>query len=438
MSMLTIALIGVVVMLVLLFMGMHIGFAMMSVGFLGYWIATGNLNAAWGVLRQVPATTASNYSLCVIPLFVFMGNLAFAGGMSDGLFNAGDKWLGKLPGGIGCATIAACAGFGAICGSAPATAATMGVVAVPKMKEFGYNDSLSTGAVAAGGTLGILIPPSTPMIVYGVMAEASIGRLFAGGVIPGLLLAVLFMATIVLKVKLHPDYAPKSDRAISWRERFAALKDLVWVVILFGIVLGGMFSGFFSVNESAAIGCVVAFLIYIIRRRFTVKGFIKVFLDSLKSAVMVYFVIMGADVFGKFLTITNMSATLASIVGSLNISRYIIILIIILIYAIMGMFMDALPMITLTAPIFLPVVTSLGFDTIWFGILCIIVMELGFITPPVGMCCYVISGVCKDVPLKKVFSGAMMFVPAILICAVLLAIFPQIALWLPNLAYGAA
>lgn len=436
MSNIALALIGIVIMLVLLFLGMHIGFAMMLVGFFGYWMATGNFSATLGILRQVPATTASNYSLCVIPLFILMGNLAFAGGLSDGLFNAGDKWLGRLPGGVGCATIAACAGFGAICGSAPATAATMGVVAVPKMKELGYKDTLSTGTVAAGGTLGILIPPSTPMIVYGVMAEASIGKLFAGGVVPGILLALLFMATIFIIVKTNPDEAPKSETPASMREKLLALRELLWVVVLFGVVLGGMFSGFFSVNESAAIGCVVALLIMIVRGRFTAKSFLSVLADSMKSACMVYFVIMGADVFSKFLTITNLTSALAGFVTGLDISRYVIILIIIFIYAIMGMFMDALPMITLTAPIFLPVVTGLGFDPVWFGVVCIVVMELGFITPPVGMCCYVISGVCRDVPLKNVFRGAVMFVPAILLCAVLLTVFPDLVLWLPNLTHG--
>lgn len=436
MSNIALALVGILIMLVMLFLGMHIGLAMMLVGFFGYWMATGNFNATLGILRQVPATTASNYSLCVIPLFILMGNLAFAGGLSDGLFNAGDKWLGRLPGGVGCATIAACAGFGAICGSAPATAATMGVVAVPKMKELGYKDTLSTGTVAAGGTLGILIPPSTPMIVYGVMAEASIGKLFAGGVVPGILLALLFMATIFIIVKTNPDEAPKNEKPASMREKLLALRELLWVVVLFGVVLGGMFSGFFSVNESAAIGCVVALLIMIIRGRFSIKGLASVMADSIKSACMVYLVIMGADVFSKFLTITNLTSALAGFVTGLDISRYVIILIIIFIYAIMGMFMDALPMITLTAPIFLPVVTGLGFDPVWFGVVCIVVMELGFITPPVGMCCYVISGVCKEVPLKNVFRGAVMFVPAILLCAVLLTVFPNLVLWLPNLTHG--
>lgn len=437
MSLISIAVLGIVIMLVLLFLGMHIGLSMMLVGFFGYWIATGNLSAALGVIRQVPATTASSYSLCVIPLFILMGNAAFAGGMSDGLFDAGDKWLGKLPGGLGCATIAACAGFGAICGSAPATAATMGVIAVPKMRSLGYDDSLATGAVAAGGTLGILIPPSTPMIVYGIMAEASIGRLFAGGIMPGILLALLFIATIVFKVLRNPELAPRTDRKITWKERFSSLKGLIWVVILFAIVLGGMFTGFFSVNESAAIGALCAILIMIIRRRFTWKSFIKVLTTSIKSACMVYLVIMGADVLGKFLAVTNLPATLASFVEGLQISRYLIVIIIILIYAIMGCFMDALPMITLTAPIFLPVVTGLGFDAVWFGVLCVIIMELGFITPPVGMCSYVISGVCKDVPLQRVFKGVLQFIPAILICAVLITIFPNIVLWLPNLLYGA-
>lgn len=436
MDLITLALVGMVVMLVLLFLGMHIGLAMMIVGFFGYLLATGNLNASIGVLRLIPASTASSSSLCVIPLFILMGNAAFAAGMSEGLFNAGDKWLGKLPGGVGCATIAACAGFGAICGSAPATAATMGVVAIPKMRSLGYNDALATGIVASGGTLGILIPPSTPMIIYGIMSESSIGRLFAGGVIPGILLALLMMATIVIEVKLFPSHAPSTKRTITWKERFRSLKGLFWVVLLFLIVLGGMFTGFFSVNESAAIGALVAIIIMVISKRFTWKVFKDLMLLSLRQSCMVYLVIMGADVLSRFLAITGLPEVLAAFTAGLNVSRYVVILVIILIYAILGCFLDALPMITLTVPIFLPIIMGLGFDVIWFGIICVIVMELGFITPPVGMCSYVISGVVKDIPLKTVFSGAVRFIPAIIICAVILTLFPNIALWLPNLLFG--
>lgn len=435
MDLTTIALLGIVAMLVLMFCGQHIGLAMLFVGFVGYYMISGSWDAALGVLRQVPATTASNFSLCVVPLFILMGNAAFAAGVSDGLFEAGDKWLSWLPGGLACATVAACAGFGAICGSAPATAATMGVVAVPKMREYGYQDVLSCGVVAVGGTLGILIPPSTPLIVYGIMSEQSIGKLFEAGVLPGIMLSILLILTVIIRVKLNPSLAPSTDRVITWRQRFKSLTGLGWVVVLFGVVLGGMFSGLFTVNESAAAGAFISLVIMAVRRRMTWKSFMSVMKDSIKSTAMVYLILVGADVFGKFLALTQLPMNLAGYIEALNVSRYVIILIIILVYAVMGCFMDALPMITLTVPIFLPVIQSLQFDPIWFGVLCIVVMQLGFITPPVGTCSYVIAGVIKDVSLGTVFRGVIAFVPAMLIGAVLLVIFPDIVLFLPSVLH---
>ncbi len=435
MSSITIAIIGIVILLVLLFVGMDIGLSMLMVGGIGYFLCT-NFSATVGMLRQSPATTASNYSFCVIPLFIMMGNFAFASGMSDGLFDVGDKWLSRLPGGLACATVAACAGFGAICGSTAATAATMGVVAVPTMRKYGYAPSLATGSVSVGGTLGIMIPPSTPMIVYGIMAEESIGKLFAAGVIPGIILALLCIVVIVIMVKRNPALAPSPDRKITWKERFISLKGLIWVVILFGVVLGGMFSGVFTVNESAAIGALGALLIMAIRRRLTWKSFFAVMKDSVKTTAMVYVILIGADVFSKFLAIAKLPMTLASYIEGLDVSKYIILACIVLVYAVMGCFMDSLPMITLTVPIFYPIVTGLGFDGIWFGILCILVMELGLITPPVGMNCYVISGVVKDVPLGQIFKGSLPFVPAILLACVLVTAFPGLATWLPTTLFA--
>lgn len=429
------ALIGILVLLVLLLLGMDIGIAMLMVGSIGYFICAG-LSGTIGMLRATPATTASTYSFCVIPLFVMMGNFVFAAGLSDDLFDAGNKFLGRLPGGLACASIAACACFGAICGSTTATAATMGVVAVPAMRKYGYSSKLATGTVSVGGTLGIMIPPSTPLIIYGIMAEESIGKLFAAGVIPGIMLAVLLMATIVILVKIDPSLAPDTNQHFTAKERLKSLKGLIWVVIIFGIVLGGIFSGIFTVNEAAAIGALVGLIIMIIRGRFTWKAFGKVMKDSVITTAMCFIILIGADVFGKFLTISNLVSAVADFAASLPLSRYLILFFIALIYVILGCFMDSLPMITLTVPIFYPVITELGFDGIWFGILIILVMELGLITPPVGMNCYVISGVIKDVPLKDVFLGSLPFIPAILIAIVLIVLFPQLATWLPSIMAG--
>ena len=435
MDLTTLAILGIVALIVLLALGCNIGLAMLMVGAGGYLLAT-NFSAALGMLQQVPATSASNYSMCVIPLFIMMGNFAFASGISDGLFDAGQKWLSRLPGGLACAAIAACAVFGAICGSTAATAATMGVVAIPAMRKHGYSDTLATGTVSVGGTLGIMIPPSTPMIVYGIMAEQSIGRLFAAGVIPGILLALLCCVTIVIQVKRNPSLAPSTSEHYTMRERLESLKGLIWVVILFGVVLGGMFTGFFTVNEAAAVGALGGIIIMAIRRKLNFKSFIAVMKDSVKTTAMTYLILIGADVFGKFLAITQLPMNLASFIEGLSISRYIILLFIVLIYAVMGCFMDALPMITLTVPIFLPIITGLGFDPVWFGILCILVMELGLITPPVGLNCYVISGIVKDIPLARIFKGSLPFIPAILAACLLVTVFPQLALFLPNLMYG--
>ena len=434
MNLTTIAILGVVVLLVLMFLGMDIGMAMLGVGAVGYWMAT-NFGAMLGQLRNVPATQASDYALCVIPLFIMMGNFCFASGMSDGLFDVGDKWLSRLPGGLACAAIVACAGFGAICGSTAATAATMGVVAIPAMRKYGYHDSLSTGSISVGGTLGIMIPPSTPFIVYGIMSEVSIGRLFAAGVIPGILLAFLCCLTVVILVLRNKDLAPSTQRKITWKERLISLKGIVWVAILFIVVLGGMFSGFFTIYEAAAFGAFGGLVITAIRRRLTWASFKAVMKDTVKTTSMTYLILIGANMFGRFLAITQAPMKLASTIESLEVSRYIILLFIVIIYAIMGCFMDALPMITLTIPIFLPIITGLDFDPLWFGVICVLVIELGLVTPPVGLNCYVISGIAKDVPLGTIFRGSAPFIPAILLTILLCTVFPDIATWLPGVLY---
>ena len=432
--MISTAVLGIIVLLVLMFSGMNIGLAMTFVGFVGYAVVV-NFTAALGVLQNVPASQASTYALTVIPLFILMGNFAFASGMSEGLYNAGNKWLSRLPGGLACATIAACAGFGAICGSTAATTATMGTVAIPEMRKYGYADSLATGTVSVGGTLGIIIPPSTPMIVYGIIAEQSIGRLFIAGIIPGVILAVLLCLTVVAQVKLNPSLAKPGIR-YSWRERFASLKSIIWMAVLFISVFACLFSGIFTINETATAGAFMAMVITVLTRRMTWKTFFSVMKDTVKTTAMTYLILIGAVIFGNFLAITRLPMTLAASITTLDVSPYLIFFIIVLIYAAMGCFMDALPMMMLTVPIFLPIITGLNFDPIWFGVMIILVMQLGLITPPVGMNCYIISGIAKDVPLQTIFRGSIPFVVAILAAILLCTIFPSLATYLPVAVYG--
>lgn len=434
-----IGVIGVIVFLAMIFMGMNIGLALLLVGFCGY-AAVVNPTAAIAQLRTDPATQASTYSFMVVPLFILMGNFAFHAGISRGLYDWANKWLNWLPGSLACATIAACAGFGAICGSCAATCATMATIAVPEMRRFGYNDRLATGSIAMGGTLGILIPPSTPMIIYCIMAEASIGKLFVAGILPGILMAVLCIATIILQVALNPKIAPKGEK-YTWKERLISLKGLIWVVVLFGVVLGGMFSGIFTVNQASAVGAFLAMIIMLVNmliyKEFTWKKFLAKFNDAMWTTIqtfaMTFLIIIGASIFCKFLAITKIPMTLATIIGNLNVSRYVIIALMTVVYLFLGMIMDEMPMIMLTVPIFWPIAEALGFDVIWFGIYIILAMELGAIAPPVGLNCFIISGVAKDVPLATIYKGAVPFMITIFVGIALLTAFPQIALVLPNM-----
>jgi len=412
-SSLTIGIIGIVIFLILIFNGMNIGLALLFVGFAGY-AAVLNPTAAFVQLRTDPSTNASTYSFIVVPLFILMGNFAFHAGLSGGLYDCANKWLNRLPGSLACATVAACAGFGAICGSCAATAATMGTISLPEMRKYGYDDKLSTGSVAMGGTLGILIPPSTPMIIYAIMAECSIGSLFIAGILPGIMMAVLCIVTIMLLIWRNPALAPKAVK-FTWKERLVSLKGLIGVIVLFGVVLGGMFSGFFSVNQSAAIGAFLAFVIMVvnmaIKSELSWKRFLTSFKaamwDSIKTFAMTFLIIIGASLFCKFLTISQLPMTLANYIGGLNISKYAIIALMMLVYIFLGMIMDELPMIMLTVPIFLPIILNLGFDVIWFGVFIIMTMEMGAISPPVGLNCFIISGVAKDVPLSTIYRGVI-------------------------------
>ena len=426
-----IGVLGIVCLIILIFLGMNIGMALMVVGFLGYAAVT-NLKAAFSILCTVPTTQASEYSMLVVPLFILMGNFAFRAKLSAGLYDASKKWLSRVPGNLACATVVACAGFGAICGSTAATCATMGTIALPEMRQERYNDRLSAGAIAIGGTLGILIPPSTPMILYAVLTTSSVGALFSAGILPGIILTALCVLTIILLCRLNPDYAP-APSSCSWKARFQSLKGLIGVVFLFGVVLGGMFSGWFSVAQASAIGAFFAMLLTIPGRTFSFATILDALQECTRTFAMTFFIMIGASVFSRFLAITRVPMILASSIKSLDVSKYAVLLLITLIYIFLGMIMDALPMMMLTVPIFYPIITELGFSAIWFGIYIIMVMNIGSISPPVGLNCFIINGISKDISLGTIYRGVVPFVFTLLAAIIIITLFPMIVTCVPDM-----
>ncbi len=434
MSMTLLAILGIVLLVVLLLAGVHIGFAMMIVGFVGYVIAV-SMTGGIGMLKSVPFAQTANYSLAVIPLFVLMGQFAFASGLSKDLYDACYKFFGRIPGGLAVSTIVASAGFAAICGSSAASSATMGVVCFPEMKRYKYDDGLSTGCLAAGGTLGILIPPSVGFILYGIASGESIGALFAAGIIPGIILTGCYIGAIVIQVVKNPAKGPKGEK-FSMKEKMQALVKIIPILILFVIVIGGIFIGFFTANEGGAIGAFGAMLFMLYRKWGNWKEFFHAVFEAVKTSAMIFLIVTGAYAFGYFLTVTMLPTMLATTIAGLAVPKYVILILILLVYVVLGCIMDSLSMIVLLVPIFLPIAQSLGFDTIWFGVLMVMVMEMGQITPPVGINAFIIAGIAKDVPLAKVFKGLVPFILALIIAIAVVLIFPQLSLFIPNMIYG--
>ena len=431
MSLSTIGIIGILVLVVLLYSKMPVGFAMGFLGLIGFSYVV-NFDAGLNLLARDVWDVFSSYNLTVIPLFVFMGQIAFHAGISRRLYDSAYVLLGHRRGGLAMTTVGACAAFSAICGSTNATAATMATVALPEMKRYGYDMGLATGTVAAAGSLGILIPPSVIFIVYGILTEQSIGKLFAAGILPGILLCFLFLLTIHLRVMKNPSLAPPGPKS-SVREKFRSFAGILETLLLFALVMGGIFFGLFTPTEAAAVGAFMTLLIAIIRRQLYWKGFIQSLADTTKISCMIMVIVTGAVIFGHFMAITRIPYLLADYVSSLPLPPHAIIGVIILVYLVGGCFMDALAMIMLTIPIFFPVVQALGFDPIWFGVVIVLITEMGVITPPVGINVYVVYGVARDVPLEKIFRGVFPMLISLLVCNLLIILFPQIALWLPSL-----
>ena len=459
-SMTLLGVLGLLGLFALLALRFPVALSMILVGVTGTVIATANrfigigmsadqawargMKTAMSNLSGEAFEAASNYNLLVIPMFVLMGNLAGVSGMSADLFNAAYRWMGHLKGGLASATIAACAGFAALSGSSLAAAITMGRVALPEMKKFNYADSLATGSVAAGGTLGFLIPPSGGMIIYAVLTEQSIGRLFMAGVVPGIMLTLLFIGAIYITVRRRPESGPPGERA-SWPERRAALLSALPFVAVVGVTIGGMYTGFFTPVEAASVGAFLTLVVALVRGTLTPSAIREVILQTVKASATVFLIIIGAFIFIPFMSITELPGQLVTLMTSLPIGAYGVLLIVILIYMFLGMFLEGIAMLVLTIPVVLPIIAALDFGfppeieamkMIWFGIVVVIVLEMGMISPPVGLNVFVVKSIAPGVAMGQIFRGIWPFWFAMALMLLLLAAFPQIAIFLPTTMVG--
>ncbi len=426
----TVALIGTGALVAITFSRMSIGIVMGLVGVVGFGAITGQ-GPALGLLKTVPYTSFADETLCVLPLFLLMGNFAFQAGMSEDMYRAAYVWLGRFRGGLAMATVAACALFAAISGSAIATAATLCRVAMPEMNRYKYHPMLSTGAMAAGGTIGIMIPPSVILLLYGILTEQSIAKLFIAGILPGLMQAVMYMLVIIVMTRLRPQLGPRGPR-FTLREKVVALKGVTEVAILFILVIGGIYTGAFAPSEAAGIGALGAFICMIYRRKLTWENLKNSLTETSATTGMLFLIILGAMLLNYFLSVTRLPAELATWVGGLQVSKYVIFLAVVFLLVFLGAIMDELAIMLLTIPVLFPMITNLGFDPIWFGVMATKLMEMGMILPPVGMNVFVIQGM-TGVPMGEIYKGTAPFLVADFIQIILLIIFPEIVTCLPNL-----
>jgi len=432
-----------VLLLLIIVVRMPIAFAMGLVGFFGFAALQGLgfsnlLDFRWnGVLSMASyrvIDTVQDYGLSVIPLFILMGNLVTRSGLSQELYQVSNAFLGHRKGGLAMATVVACGGFSAICGSSLATAATMARVAMPPMRRYGYSDGLATAAIAAGGTLGILIPPSVILVIYGLLTESSIRELFAAGFLPGMLGILLYLAAVRYVAWRHPEEGPAGER-LSWPERLLALKGVWGVLLLFTVVMGGIYLGVFTPTEAAGIGAGGAFIIALARRRLTLGSLFETLADTARTSAMLFAVVIGALIFSDFINRAGLPDALLGLVTGLEVAPITVILVILGIYIILGMVFESLSMMLLTVPVFYPLVSSLGFDLVWFGIVVVVVTEISLITPPVGMNVFVLSAVLKDVNTGTIFRGVTPFWCADIVRLTLIVFIAQISLFLPQLLY---
>lgn len=421
---------GLLAMLILAFARVPLAIAMGLVGFGGLWWMRG-LNPAMASVTSTVYESGFEYTLSVVPLFILMGNFVTRAGMSRELYRAAYTLVGHFRGGLGMATVMACAGFGSVCGSSIATAATMTKVAYPSMKEHGYSGQLAAGAIAAGGTLGILIPPSTILVIYGLVTETNIGKLFAAGFIPGILAVVMMCLTIAFLTWRNPELGPAAERS-SWAERLSAFKDVWAVAVLFVVVMGGIYGGVFTTTEGAGVGAFGAFLIALLRGSLNFKITLDILTESARTTGMLFMILVGALVFANFMNFTSMPNDLKNLVSSYNISPLTVMVFICAIYIILGAAMEELSIVLLTLPVFFPLVVSLGFDPVWFGIIIVLVVMIGLISPPVGMNMFVVRNMLPELSTMTVFKGVLPFVYTLIAVLALLVAFPEIALFLPQ------
>lgn len=423
-------LLGLAGLFLLLALRMPVGIAMMLVGLLGF----GALNG-WGpalaMLGSEPFVIATNYELIVIPLFVLMGNFATVSGMSRDLYAAAYVWFGHWRGGLASATIAACAGFAALSGSSVAAAVTMGKVALPEMRAYRYDPRLATGAIAAGGTLGILIPPSTGFVIYAILTEESIGRLFLAGVFPGLLLTALFILSIFVQTRFRPRLGPPGP-ASPVRDRIRAIRQASAMIGIVALTIGGIYAGLFTPTEAAGVGAFLSLLLALVRGRLSWGSLSSLSLESVRTTALVFLILVGAHIFNPFLALTHIPTDLAELLVGMELPRLAVLAILLAAYIVLGMFLEGFAMLVLTLPIVHPIILTLGYDPIWFGVVMVIVLEMGLISPPVGVNVFVVKGIAEDVPMTQIFAGILPFWIAMAACLAILVAFPDIALFLPD------
>ena len=432
-----IGIIGILIMLAVFMTRMPVAYVMALVGYVGFTIMISG-KAGLTLLSRNIYETFSSYGLTTIPLFILMGQLAFNSGIGRRLYDTAYKFIGSTRGGLAMATVSACTAFGAVCGSSPATAATMATVGLPEMKRYGYADELASGSVASGGGLGMIMPPSVVLIVYGVLTEQSIGALFVAGIIPAIIMTILFIICIFVQCRVLPEQGPPG-KTYSWSEKVRSLGGMGDTLLVFILVMGGLFFGLFTPTEAAAVGAFGVLLVSVLRRQITWEGFVKSLYETLRTSCMVMLLIAGAVVFGKFLAVTRIPFDIAAWVGKFDLPSPVILAAIVAVYLVGGCVMDALALVMLTIPIFYPVVLDLGYDPIWFGVIIVLVTQMGVITPPVGINVYVVYGVSQSVvggiPLERIFKGILPFLVAVIIGTIIMVIFPEIVLLLPNIMY---
>jgi len=427
-----VGLLGCALLLLLLFWGMPIAFVMMLVGFLGISYLS-SVETALPLLADNLYSGVAHYPYTIIPLFVLMGTFATSAGITTELYNTFEKWLRRLPGGLGIATIAACAGFAAVSGSSVAAAAAMGQVALPQMRRFGYDPKLATGVVAAGGTLSFLIPPSLGFVIFGMLTEQSIGKLLIAGIIPGLFLSLSYALIVYIRVKLNPNLAPMVPAKVSLREKILALKGVWETLLVFCIVMGGIYGGLINPTEAGAVGAFCLFVIVILKGRLSKKALVDGLLDTIRISCMVIFLVAGANMFSYFLALSTIPTKVSIWIAGLSVSKYLILTIILAIYLMLGCFLDAVSMMVLTLPVVFPIIVSLNFDPIWFGVIAVLMMEAGLITPPVGLNVYTLAGIARDVPMGDIFKGTLPFLFAIFFVVLVITLFPHLATYLPKM-----